>query len=817
VDRRLGIAAVLLLLAAPATARADVVVKPFKATGQVSLGASFAGRVPVAARKASAPASKVRLYLSPTRTRGKRSVLLLGELAAPRIAKGRTATAAGSAAVPETVGTGSRYLLACAGANCTAARGRVKVVSRPPREAFDLLATAALTPAARALAEVQDVTGVKRLPARLRGAGFGLATSQAFADAAAALPTASPAERARLLRFLVPPGARGSWASSAKPARAAQGGLDCGDLTALDPEWAPPISAAGGKVKVWYRKRAPGDRADAQRYAREITTQIYPKFKALMGREPPSDAGQGCFHGGDGALDVWIQPIRGESPSADLTATDVGSDNAAGFASSYPAAQATCPNASFVVVQPGQPRWTLAHELFHSFQFAFPSAECAREPGFLKEGTATWAGDYVYRRDHRDPAVPEHTKAYKLLSVPEGPFAQSGYHAWAFYRYLSEKAPGRASLIRTIFERAATSKAIDAVDAAIPGGFRERYREFTRFAWNHEPLTDDFASWDEFRTEPVGTKLVQVKIGADGNQTRTPLPERGSYAPLSRAYFRVKVDKAVRWLRFDNPYAGNPAFGVQALVSVNGKFKSAFEELSDEKERTWCRDKADENVDQLIVMISQRRPGTTDSPPLAPTVTARAKCKDPGYGGTFSGRADYKPEAVGDDGRLVANWTGSVTFEPLDDGLEGANAMTRYRVTDGSLTYKAEGRLNGCDVTAEVSFRFPVPENTGGGELVVYAGEEPEYQLLVGVPLSKTPMGTRSNCEDETQNGQFLFLWSAGISGLVASGQVSQTTGAVPRLKVAADGSLAGTSTGGATSSETAITQWSWTLKPTAR
>jgi hypothetical protein len=76
-------------------------------------------------------------------------------------------------------------------------------------------------------------------------------------------------------------------------------------------------------------------------------------------------------------------------------------------------------------------------------------------------------------------------------------------------------------------------------------------------------------------------------------------------------------------------------------------------------------------------------------------------------------------------------------------------------------------------------------------------------------------MGTKSNCEDETDNGQFLFLWSAGIPGLLASGPVSQTTGQVPRLKVAPDGTVAGTAGSVANSGETADMQWRRTLTPT--
>src|SRR6201999_3775486 len=57
-----------------------------------------------------------------------------------------------------------------------------------------------------------------------------------------------------------------------------------------------------GSVRVLYGR---GGRKAAARVAVEAR-RTYPKFKALLDREPPSDKRERCFHGPDGKLDVYV-------------------------------------------------------------------------------------------------------------------------------------------------------------------------------------------------------------------------------------------------------------------------------------------------------------------------------------------------------------------------------------------------------------------------------------------------------------------------------------------------------------------------------
>lgn len=148
--------------------------------------------------------------------------------------------------------------------------------------------------------------------------------------------------------------------------------------------------AAGSGATVLYDRELRGQRAAARRIAREIGTRIFPRFKALLGRTPPSDGRERCYHGPDGRLDVYVTKER-----------DIGGlklqRGVLAFVHPFMSDRTCLPKRPvFAVVRPDVKRAVLAHELFHAFQAAYATAQSCIWYSEWEEATATWAGDYVY-------------------------------------------------------------------------------------------------------------------------------------------------------------------------------------------------------------------------------------------------------------------------------------------------------------------------------------------------------------------------------------------------------------------------------------
>jgi hypothetical protein len=101
-----------------------------------------------------------------------------------------------------------------------------------------------------------------------------------------------------------------------------------------------------------------------------------------------------------------------------------------------------------------------------------------------------------------------------------------------------------------------------------------------------------------------------------------------------------------------------------------------------------------------------------------------------------------------------------------------------------------------------------------------YPGDPRTYGILVGMPLSQTTTGTKSNCADPNDAGDFLWLLSAGVPGLLGTGPMTTTPGpngfplAGPtRLPIPpGNGPLAGTARDGDSPSSPVAVAWTWNL-----
>jgi hypothetical protein len=470
--------------------------------------------------------------------------------------------------------------------------------------------------------KVYATFGDERLPEEFAGDDAGRDGTTLMLELSRRIDSLSPAVQAELRPFLLPPAATGSWLEAANEVRGQQ------------PTWGTVVTA-NDKVKVWYRY--PGDEARATAIAAELDRHVWGTLTGLM-REPLPDCGAGCpTGGGDPRIDIYLVHI----------------------ARSYVQGEDGGGSSAYMVLDSNETFGTLAHEFMHVIQFAYPTA-ADDEYDWLFESTAQWAMDYVYPASNQDPDHPvtheEHDVLGWFLDAPHVPLETTNdeheYGAYLFSFYLAGEGRGGSGTIRSIWEHAANPSSLAAVDAAIAasGGFEEVWPRFTLHNWNREPV-DDYQDWDSVAALP--TNKATFGIGAPGeDHLDTDVPHLAAY------YYQFSfTSESVRSVIVENPYfaGGDPHAHLWAIPKIGGAWKEP-EDWSRRERKRYCRQQADEHIEELILIVSNSSP-------------------DPGH--TLSGeKIDVESRALGctcDALEDVASWTGSggFTYQVVaDDGLK---------------------------------------------------------------------------------------------------------------------------------------------------
>ena len=211
------------------------------------------------------------------------------------------------------------------------------------------------------------------------------------------------------------------------------------------------VPATDGHALVWYLAWSANDarnahdvaeaarlteqgRRPAIRYAAALPG-IWRKLVPVFG-PPLSDAGEPCYHGPDGRLDVYVDVgyggIEANGPRGAVAVTlpypAVGN---------YPVPGRFCTDRpAFVLADPDLEVFVLAHEFMHALQLAHRYRSCDEPVAFWNEGQANWAADYVYPTSQY-----EQRHAPELLNAPtssSSPYDAS-YGYWPFWIMLQRE------------------------------------------------------------------------------------------------------------------------------------------------------------------------------------------------------------------------------------------------------------------------------------------------------------------------------------------------------------------------------------------
>lgn len=566
------------------------------------------------------------------------------------LAAGAGATVQVSGKVPASLTPAAYTLLVCADPlksipesdetnNCRS--GGTLYVSGPG--ALERIAVAVASGAIRegmgALYRFYAVTGDKRLPKLFRGP-----VTEGEADVVRAVATEfggfSAAEKGAVLPYLMPPRAADSaWRGS--PGRpsiaerrmaAEQGGLCRGFDNLSRPGWKS-VPSSNGKALVWYEEGDSAAAASAHTYATALGTKIWPKLVAEFGA-PKTDGREGCYHGPDGRLDVYVSNL--------LPAVAGNERGLLGVTMPYPAQGAFpvagqfCTNRpAWIAIKAGQDPWVLAHEFMHVLQFSHKYKTCDGV-AWWDEGQAVWAADFVYPE-----ADNEHN--FKAQFAFGGGVAKFGlytenYDAWPFWYYLA-KAHG-AGVLKRIFAQLRAADSATAVNRAIPGGMKAQLPRYAVWNWNDTPVGSSgfpvrksYKQWDGFDASPFPwasadrQAILELSPQDDpwcffvANPTRGNCRESGRALEPGQTEFQVldvSGDDIGEVVIRNALYRAKARDGSAATVNLQAMVKMAdgkwkLEDWTNRKEISFCKLNEDEDIDEIVLVQANSYVGNTES------------------------------------------------------------------------------------------------------------------------------------------------------------------------------------------------------------
>ena len=275
----------------------------------------------------------------------------------------------------------------------------------------------------------------------------------------------------------------------------------------------------------------------------------------------------------------------------------------------------------------------------------------------------------------------------------------------------------------------------------------------------------------------------QLSLGLNGQTTRdVPLPQANNFPsayepdvgvlPKAFAYTSFALpDGAVKQLKFSG-YGYRPDPGVDANTKITAWYKLADgtrheENWSSGAEKTFCRDKDDENITELVLFYTHGKPtpfleqgGSVERPTTQGKVELEDTCPIIGFNGTFTGTSHRgSPSSLTD---FTVDFNGSMHLTLWEGQFPGP---PQYEIDSGILNVtEIEGIGGGCTITGGPnSYSLPVGPGGARGQfprarIVLYPqGWRVSAVWPVGNPPPTIPVTYSGPQCDGTNNDPLLY------------------------------------------------------------
>ncbi len=339
-------------------------------------------------------------------------------------------------------------------------------------------------------------------------------------------------------------------------------------------------------------------------------TAMFYSFSNLLGREPLSDGNEPPPHnGGDGLLDIYLVPPdkaeREEGVQGYCVNTQSGTTSPAWIMVDY-------------ALTGRDLEATLAHELFHAFQFAFDQWE----EEWWTEGTAVWAEDYAIPNNNREHDFIKDAYMHQFNRL-ETLTHDGGLHPYGIYLFpfhLSFSIGDQK--ITDIWKACENQGALNAADMNLPDGLDECFKEFALHQsdiGSYKGKYDDFGGPLKLYKEH-GEKEVELKSedvvgtapGKEEMEVNIDLP------PLSARFFRItnKADKELTpHILFDlEDFLRNDKLTIQVIIEPEGK--ALEEDWSSLEKREFCINIDEEYFKDIALIVASAERESVTFPQL---------------------------------------------------------------------------------------------------------------------------------------------------------------------------------------------------------
>ncbi len=454
-----------------------------------------------------------------------------------------------------------------------------------------------------------------RLPARFTGAPGSGATTHPPREIFDPPPGVSPAALAELRSYSLPPSDPDSWfqirwraenggtpgtGADIAADRAAEGedGISA-DLVdgAFQLLGFDPVTPASRRLRVWWDRRRPGDKAIAEKLAADLDAAWTLLAASLTHQPRPAYSRP--------AMDVYLLGL-GVDGFVAVTAAEATTPGAA-----------SCPSrGSYMtfnrdLVARFQGTGTPTHEMLHAFIDAIPKAASCESYAWFHEATATWVETLINPSRLIEPASirTRRLREYRndLPGVPlheqRGGETLDGYGAYPFFVFLDREF-GTSQVFGAI-NQTAQGNPIVAIDAATGGNFPSRFQDFAVEAWGEAPF-NRLGPW-------LGSEVPhrnEVSLDLEGEESGLWRDD----PPAERSYLYYQFDAAgaedpPARVRILNPFSADARANSGGTLGAHLLYRKAgqswrYEDISTRSGKSFCLDDPEEEYDHFGLIIT---------------------------------------------------------------------------------------------------------------------------------------------------------------------------------------------------------------------
>jgi hypothetical protein len=494
--------------------------------------------------------------------------------------------------------------------------------------------------------------------------------------------TLSAPTKDALAPYFLPPPAPGGWYEA--------GNANARIVTGAPIAWS---STGGSRVKVWWHTDRPEDEPKAIAIRDEVENYIWDKLVGLMGPlHPPLSDWDKLNNGGDERYDIYLIDMPSRPAANGVPFKPLGYvspyDGACEQTSTYMAMNHETPVGPNLFS-------TVAHELFHSIQFSYDMGPCA-EYSWLMESTSTWAEHFTYPNVNSEhPYGTEFLPQNRIKSLDYFEYGLNyQYGAYLFFFFIGQEY-SKPGVVRDIWENATMTDSLAAVNAAIAGdgGFEDTWPLFAIRNYNREPV-EDYKQWDNLATQALAI-TGQVPNGKTEMEVAMP--------HLAEVHYRFTVPDNIRAVVFNNTLTEEEGAHVWAIARIAGQWQDP-EDWSEEEEKTFCRDLAGQDLQELVVIVTNTN--WQNQQALTPA-------ESPSVEGDITGCEAWEGSASATVNYLSTQYTvtvGNIRFEPQTNPTPTPGA--RYEgydlVSSGPIVWQASGmQPPPCVVTGQMNVATP--------------------------------------------------------------------------------------------------------------